>query len=473
MSSTRDRLRPVIGRAMIAGCAMVALATTALVGISPPAAAQPPTATPPSPVAAAPSDTPSSTDAVTAAPSAFDRAADALPAALTGAIPADTVFAPLFLAAVPPAQITALATQLRDQHGALQSIQSRAPTADGQTGRVVIRYDRALVHFALAADPDGRIVGLRIVNIGAIDDSMAALTHDLAALPGQVAWGIYRIDANSDATLLHGANGALSLAVGSSFKLAILGALDEDIRAGRRRWGDVALLNRQTFPGGTLTRWPSDAPMTLHSLATLMISESDNRATDVLLHIIGRTRIEAFARRRGGLSGPNAFPLLSTMEAAVLKNPALGEARTAWLSGDEAGRRAVLARYAARWTPADIAMTAFTSGPADIDRIEWFASPDSIARILGWFARSASPQAQAILAINPGIPSGAASEWDYLGYKGGSEPGVMAMNLLLREGDAVYAASFTWNNSAASVDDTQIVALATRAAALLHAEAHP
>ena len=46
----------------------------------------------------------------------------------------------------------------------------------------------------------------------------------------------------------------------------------------------------------------------------------------------------------------------------------------------------------------------------------------------------------------------------------------MAMNLLLRRGDAIYAASFAWNNPAATLDEPRFVALVTRAAALLRAQ---
>lgn len=199
-----------------------------------------------------------------------------------------------------------------------------------------------------------------------------------------------------------------------------------------------------------------------------MISQSDNRATDILLHHVGRARVEAFARRRGGLSGPNAFPILSTLEATVLKNPALREARQRWLNGSERERRAVLAGAAQDWTPAQVDYSAFSSGPADIDHIEWFASADSIAALLGWFGTQGSEDARAILAINPGIPAAAAANWGYVGYKGGSEPGVIALSLLLRaQSGEAFVASFSWNNSVAAVDEARFATIVARGAELL------
>src|SRR3546814_20739954 len=61
--------------------------------------------------------------------------------------------------------------------------------------------------------------------------------------------------------------------------------------------------------------------------------------------------------------------------------------------------------------------------------IEWYASPADLARVMDWLRRhtETGPAAEArrILGLNPGIPADAASHWAYVGYKGGSEPGVL------------------------------------------------
>ena len=45
--------------------------------------------------------------------------------------------------------------------------------------------------------------------------------------------------------------------------------------------------------------WPKGAPVTLHTLATLMISISDNTATDQLIAIVGRDAIAEELRASG------------------------------------------------------------------------------------------------------------------------------------------------------------------------------
>jgi hypothetical protein len=390
-----------------------------------------------------------------------------LPALLAEGADLAPAFTPEFFADVPLPQVAQVFAGLRSQHGAPQSVGPLMPGSSAGNGVVVVSYDRADVTMALAVDASGRIAGLRITGVAARDDSLARISAELASLPGTVGWGVYRLGEDGRADQIAGTGDGEHLAIGSIFKLAVLGALDAEIAAGRMRWSDVITLDQPSVPSGMTQDWPVGTPITLQAAAQLMISISDNTATDLLIRHIGRERIEAFARAHGGLSGPDAFPLLTTIEASVLKNPALGPARAEWLAGNAAQRRAVLARHAALFVPANVDYGAYAR-PADIMEIEWFASADSIARLLGWYAREASDTARAIIAVNPGIPSGNARQWAYVGYKGGSEPGVIAMSLLLRARDgADYAVVMTWNNEAASVDDSRLAGLAARAAAVI------
>ncbi len=409
-----------------------------------------------------------------AVPTPLETRAATLPALLREGADVMTAFTPAFLAAVPPAQINQIFASLRLANGAPMRVERLGRAASPGSGTVVVAYERALVTFDITVDGGGLIAGLRITDVATAGDTMEQLVAEIAALPGDASWGIYRLGSDGRPNLSHGRRMAEHRAIGSSFKLAILGALDAEVAARRMRWSDVVRLDRQSVPSSAILGWPQGAPMTLHSLATLMISVSDNRATDILLHHLGRERVERFARTHGGLSGPNAYPLLSTLEGAVLKNPAIGAARNDWLAGTEAGRRAILARHASTWSPADVDYAIFAAGPADIETIEWFASPDSIAQLLGWFASSASDDARAILAVNSGLPPSATAGWDYVGFKGGSEPGVVALNYLLRAPDGTaYAVAMAWNNARAPVDESRFAALAARAVALMRPVAEP
>jgi hypothetical protein len=74
------------------------------------------------------------------------------------------------------------------------------------------------------------------------------------------------------------------------------------------------------------------------------------------------------------------------------------------------------------------------------------------------------------MAINPGSGLNVSRErWSYIGYKGGSEPGVLNMTYLLQATKGQwFAMSITWNNSQAPLDNGKIFALVQRALQIIN-----
>ena len=66
------------------------------------------------------------------------------------------------------------------------------------------------------------------------------------------------------------------MAIGSTFKLYVLSALSHAIARGEHRWDEVVTLNQRSFPSGQMQDWPRSTPVTLQTLATMMIAISDN-----------------------------------------------------------------------------------------------------------------------------------------------------------------------------------------------------
>jgi beta-lactamase class A len=375
-------------------------------------------------------------------------------------------FAPLFLEAVPVDRWRAVAADLRAQHGqpvALGSVRTESATA----GQVEIRYARATVGFTLvvAPQPPHRVIGLHIVGARTANDSFDKVMADIAALPGTTAFAIAKLtDAGPQWLRVHRADA--QMATGSSFKLYILAKLARATAARERRWSDVVPLGPKSF-SGRLLGWPDGAPMTLHSLATAMIAESDNSASDTLLHALSRDRVDAMLAATGHVDATKALPLLTTAEAFALKMPANADLRRRYEAASPAERRTLLRAEAPRLAASKVDVGSVAEMPTAIDSIEWFASPKDMIALLDWL-RSHGGDALPILAVNPGIAPADAKRWRYFGYKGGSEPGVMAMNILVQAQDgAWYAVSGSWNNPAARVDEARFVALMTRALNLL------
>jgi len=321
-------------------------------------------------------------------------------------------FTPGFLEAVPLEKVREVLKAASEQIGPVVSIKAldevyRVTTATHEMDVLLTR------------DAKGRISGLLLHPPVALNKSLAELADELGALPGEVAYLVTR-----NGEVLASRDADKPLAVGSAFKLGILAALDDRIAAGKAHWSDtVELEARQvSLPSGILQTFAVGSPLTLSTLATLMISISDNTATDVLLDYVGR---EAVAAKLG-----TEF-VLKTREVFLLKgNKAL---RERFLGADLAGKRALADEMDGQTVRmADVEMNPHDQG------IEWYVPLERLC------ALASTVKGLDAMRANPGLAS--KRDWAQVSYKGGSEVGVLNMTTaaLAKDGD-LYCAAFTWN----------------------------
>ncbi|ANK13556.1 serine hydrolase [Erythrobacter neustonensis] len=401
------------------------------------------------------------TAAPPAARSALAARADQVVALINGALQPEDIFTDAFRAAVADAQIRTLSANLTAQFGKAVEVSLLNP-AEGTRAALEIRFERGLAKGGIAIDPaqEGRINELRFTSFDAVavaGDTPAAILADLAALPGTTnAWfgpvgGAPVLARNADTRL----------ALGSTFKLYVLAALAEDVKAGRRKWSDVAALSQNSYPSGQLQNWPQGAPVTLHTLAGLMISISDNTATDQLIAVLGRARILKLMADSGHSDPAANTPFLTTRELFVMKAGSR-EDIASWRKSDAARRAAMLGRLASQTTSLDAVNAAFAGGPKAID-IEWFASPADLAKLIAHMRKTADPKAFEIMAISPSATDTIKGKWPYIGFKGGSEPGVLNLTWALRDAAGQdWLLTLGWNNDAAVVDQGKLEAIAQR-----------
>jgi hypothetical protein len=377
------------------------------------------------------------------------------------------VFNAAFRAQVPDAQIRDVVQQLATQYGPARRLEGIEPVS-AQAGIIHVRFARAIVHMQLTVEPapPHLVSGLLLAGADMQGDTMAAVLGELRQLPGQVNFAVARLGDGAP-TLLDSLDADRPLATGSTFKLFILGELSRQVQAGQRHWSDVVPIDRSSVGGGTIAGFPRGAPVTLHTLASLMISISDNSATDILLHVVGRENVERMMAAMGVRDPARNRPLLSTLEMGLLK-AAPATSLALWQQADETTRRQLLANDYAATDAARIDVTLFAGNPVRIDTVEWFASASDFVRVMDWLRLHADDTAKGILAINGGLPPQAQSALRYAGFKGGSEPGVANLTWLVQtRSGAWYALSTGWNNPAAPVDPTRLAGLAARAIQLL------
>ena len=340
-------------------------------------------------------------------------------------------FAPEFLAQVSADQVEDIVAAMEKQHGPFQSV-----SGEGQDFTVML--ERAEVPTQLALDAEGRIAGLFFAPPVAVGD-LAQQIEAIAALPGRTS---VLVTSDDEPQAEHDAD--TPLAVGSAAKLAILKAVDDAVAQDRLSWDQVVTLDEawRSLPTGQLQNWPEGTPVTIATLANLMISISDNTATDALIHLVGREKVEAVT--------PRNIPFLTTRELFNLKASGKDEPRKAWIEGDEAARRGILDRIADEPLPE---VGSLEVGPTL--ETEWFLSARELCELIEELAEVPA------LGINPGLAS--PEDWEAIAFKGGSEPGVLNYTTRLVAPDgAVHCVSASWNNAEAGLDE-QMLASSYRA----------
>lgn len=403
-----------------------------------------------------------------AAQTAFDRRAAQLVDLFAGSIAYADYFDPHFQTAVPEPQFKSFSAGLIAQYGKPVAI-DRANRTHGRSGTVLLRFERGVATILLdvGAAADARVTGLRVTGVAVPNDSFDKISAEIAALPGQTGFLVAELDGTAIRPLASAAPDR-QFAVGSTIKLYILDELAAQVAAGKRRWSDVVPLSHLSFSSTATANWPVGTSVTLQTLANWMISVSDNGATDTLIHLIGREPIEVRMRAAGHKDPSRNIPLLTTVEAFALKGDNFADLRPPFVRGDDAAQRRLIESNRKRLILANVDGVSLTEGPRFIDSLGWFASPNDIARLMADLRARGSKTLLAAMAINNGVGPVAAADWSYLGYKGGSENGVLSMSLLgQRKSDGKwFVVTASWNNPAANVEAEPLVGLVTRLLAL-------
>lgn len=275
-------------------------------------------------------------------------------------------------------------------------------------------------------------------------------------------WAVHvaRLEADESLTTIHEANAGDIFAIGSIYKLYVLGALALEIEAGRAGWDDEVVVREEliSLPSGITQDAPPGSRFTLDEMARRMISISDNTATDLIMHAIGRDRVEAVLATMGNSALAENAPFLFNREQAILKlsDP---ERRAAYVAGDEAERRDILESLSGEPLPPPSADAAWLL-PIEIETIEWYASMVDLALAQLWLRDAARrpglERIDEIMSLNSGVIVHDRRVWDRVAFKGGSEPGVNARSWLLERADgAIFTFSAAVNDPTAAIDTAE------------------
>lgn len=336
-----------------------------------------------------------------------------------------------FLAQVPIEQIRQVISSIKSQLGNYQDIQN-----NGQD--YLVLFNQASVPTKIVLNNQGQIAGLLFQPPQAKFMDLKAAIAGFQALPGKVSFLV-----QEGKTVKAALNTQTPLAVGSAFKLAVLKALQSEITSGKRTWKDVVQLqpNWKSLPSGMLQTWPDGSYLTVQTLAALMISLSDNTATDILINLLGREPIE--------LISPRNRPFLTTRELFVLKGSRNRKFLKLYQTSNEAQRHTILKELIEKPLP-DVREFEGTK-PVALD-VEWFFTAEELCGLMKDVA------SLPLMSINPGVAN--SQDWQRVAFKGGSEPGVLNLTTWLEAKNGKnYCVVATWNNKNSPLEEAKFTAL--------------
>src|SRR6478735_7113927 len=287
------------------------------------------------------------------------------------------------------------------------------------------------------------------------DQMLAATAPHTAALAAEIIDDV--------PVLIHGVNADDDMPVGSSFKWYVLGTIAQQIEAGTLDWEQLVAIEAEhkSVPSGDLRYAPDGAEYTLRYLAERMMQKSDNTATDVLIYLVGRENVEAMMTTMGHHDPPLNIPLLTTREFAFLKLAVPTADIDAYLAASVDERRQILTDKIDPMPYEALAVADNQTVPIELFRLEWFATRTDLANAVTWIRLQSQkegmqPLAEVIALETQLVFNG--EVWPYVGFKGGSELGMVNGTWLLMRADGrwfIYSIIFA--NEDAPLDMAPII----------------
>lgn len=227
--------------------------------------------------------------------------------------------------------------------------------------------------------------------------------------------------------------------IASTFKLYVLASLGKQVLEGRINWSDIVTIENglRSLPSGLLHYEPAGSKFPLEYVAERMTAESDNTATDHCIHVCGRTAVERDLIEFGHSTPLRMQPLMYTREWFAIRIRWTSEEIDDFLAAPIAERRNILEEVVDPMADTLVEWESWP-GPAESDRIEWFATPADLGRLLGHLQQYAVNPATApvgnALSYNNGMCFDP-DAWSFVGFKEGYETGLKVMTWLLQRRD--------------------------------------
>ncbi len=276
----------------------------------------------------------------------------------------------------------------------------------------------------LRTDAAGLVDRFDVSLVPPVIKSWKDIDAEISKTGAKYSYQVSKVD-KGKCTKVAGTNTDLSLPLASIFKLYVLLAVSDAVKAGTVSWDDPLTVTKEGKLVGAagLDQVPNGTTVSVRTAAQQMISASDNMATDLLINRVGHQAVER-ALVTAGHHDPSSMTPFPTTHEMFSIGWGIPNLRDRWqeVSSTSAGRAQLFRETDSRPYDPDPQRT---HTPASDIGAEWYGSADDICRVhaaLQASAVGAAAPVKQILSAIPGIDIDRAT-WPYIGAKGGNLPG--------------------------------------------------
>jgi len=269
-------------------------------------------------------------------------------------------------------------------------------------------------------DDDTMVDGFDLTTLAPKISSFSDVDAVLLKTKARYSWQATKVT-DGQCHRVAGANAELSLPLASIFKLYVLDAVSDAIKAGTVSWDDQLTVTEKGRAVGSSMDLPVGAQISVRTAAEKMIATSDNMATDMLIERVGPQAVDD-ALVNTGHHDPAAmtpFPTMYELFTVAWGRPDL---REQWKNGTPEVRAEMLQRAnSAIYQPDPFRAHV----PASESNAEWYGNADDICRVhVALQAGAVGPAAPVknILDVSTGVNLDR-NEWPYIAAKAGGLPG--------------------------------------------------
>jgi len=339
---------------------------------------------------------------------------------------------PYFLSKLPTDKLVGILKGFKKQEGKCVNIEK----IDAKN--FLYTTDKSQRAMQLYLDKNEKIRGLWFGNATSYGEKLSAVKEELSKLPGKTSLSYLK---NGKAELLSH-NPDLPLAIELSSSLFLLKLLSQRVNKTKLNWNSSLKLNSKlkSIPGGRLYDWPSRAPVTVQTLATMLMAYSDETAFDHVLNLIGRKNLEKVS--------PKNKPFLKTLDYHKLR----GDKILAFSKKKIKEKREILKTLEKK----SIEELSTVSTSFEIDSIGWFGTTRELCKIIH------SIRNEPYASVNPGLAQ--RGGWESAAFKMGRAPGIIQYTQLVvpKGSKDSFCISITWNYPNGEMDPSKIDSLLSR-----------